>query len=85
MPAVHLCSVFSTASPLGKCLRKVLPFPIEAQDLGASVQLSHTYRTHGDSGLHSYNVIILMGMVITKKRVEIKVLLFYDIFLSDDS
>ncbi len=64
--AVRLRSGFSTVSPLGRRLTKVLSFPTE--DPGASVQLLHNYRTHSHSVLHSYLTIVRLGLVDDIKR-----------------
>lgn len=64
--AVCLCSGFSTVSPLGRRLTKVLSFPTE--DPGASVQLLHYYRTHSGSVLHSCLMIVLLGLVDDIKK-----------------
>lgn len=79
---MYLCSVFSTVSPLGKCLSKVPSFPVEARDPGASVQLLHNYRTHSDSGLHSYLVMVLLRLFGYMKRVGEKKICYFNTFFS---
>lgn len=64
VPTVLLCSVFFQCFASGKASDKgaVLPYRSpRPRGKCASLQLLHNYRTHSDSGLHSYLVIVLLG------------------------